>query len=57
MSFRATDDSPKLPDPLAWPRYWLTTTITAIVVGAGTKLGEWAIEEIKAKRKAPGAKP
>ena len=59
MSFRASDDSgsPKAP-PFNWPAFWATSAVTALVVGAATKLGEWAIEELKAKRKPKeGPKP
>ena len=60
MSFRASDDSgsPPKKDPFVWPRYWATTAVTALVVGAATKLGELLVEELKAKRKPKeGPKP
>jgi hypothetical protein len=59
VSFRASDDSgpPPKGDPFVWPRYWATSAVTALVVGAATKLGEWAIEELKAKRKPKEPKP
>ena len=51
MSFGTREDPP--PPRFNWPAFWLTSAMTALVVDAATKLGEWAVEELKAKRRGP----
>jgi len=54
VTLRASDDAP----PFKWGPYIATTVVVAAVTAVGTKIGEWAVEEVRARwAKAKGTQP
>ena len=45
--------SDETPPEWGWRHYFATTFAAAVVAAVGTKLGEWAVEKLRAKLEKP----